>query len=99
MQPDRAFFGLVYLDPLAHKDMNLLGPTLAKSNVCVAPVSSLQSSLARRPACEDTNLVAVGITQDEVSSFFLIFRYDKAPLCKMNMLKLDKYINLIKKYP
>ena len=96
VHPGLGAFGLVYLDPLTHEDVFLLGvPAFAKPYVCVAPVSRLQGCLARRPAGEDADLVAISITQGKVSSFLLFLEYGKASHPKMNMFRLDKYINLI----
>jgi hypothetical protein len=47
--------------------MDLLGAALPpEPNVYVAPVGRLQGRLAGRLACEDADLVALGVTQGEV---------------------------------
>lgn len=57
--------------------MHLLRAPLAKPDIRISPIGSLESSLARRLSCKDSNLVAILASEGEVSCFILFRGYDE----------------------
>lgn len=72
--PGRGAGRLVHLNSLPLEDMHLLCTPFSQSDVCGAPVGCLQGCLSGRFSCEYTNLVALSISEGEISCLF--FGYD-----------------------
>jgi hypothetical protein len=58
--------------------VHLLRAPLPEPDVCMAAIGRLQGRLAGRHAGEDADLIAVLLTQGEVSGFLLFIGYDDA---------------------
>jgi hypothetical protein len=73
--PGRGALGLVHLHPRSFEEMHFLRAPLSEPDVFVAPVGRLQGCLAGRLSRKNADLVAVLVSQGEVSWFLFFLGY------------------------